>query len=179
MSSWWTTLTRSHVLHEEWCLDTYTGLICAMVAAAVLSVIFELLGVIMLRIVYICWPKGIPLQNSKCNPPSLLIRLITSIFHICGVIIGYILMLCVMTMNIWIFLSILLGTLAGHHFKRKTRKQEAEGDHLQIGVNYPEIRSRKETGSKQCEPLLYVEREQTGLQSETELLKQKMKSSET
>ncbi|XP_062619592.1 uncharacterized protein LOC134281139 [Saccostrea cucullata] len=125
----------------------------------------------MLRILNICWPGEKTLQISKCNPTSLKIRLITSIFHICGVIIGYILMLCVMTMNVWILISILLGTFAGHHFKQSNRKEQTEVNHLKESDNHIGIRSNKETRSEQCELFLDAEEERTGSHSETEPLK--------
>lgn len=53
----WTTLTRSQLLHDAWRLDTYEGLIAAMVTAAILSILFEYIDIIKLKVVNRFWPR--------------------------------------------------------------------------------------------------------------------------
>ncbi|XP_061186819.1 protein SLC31A2-like [Saccostrea echinata] len=155
------------MLHDAWRLDTYTGLIFAMVLAAVLSLVFELMDIIKLKLLKKCWPDGRSLQNSNCSLSSINLRLTKAIFYTCQLIMTYILMLCVMTMNIWILVTILLGTAAGYYCKRISRKRPPNAE-LQVGVNYPGIQITSETivRNKHCQPLL--NKEGIRLQSEAD-----------
>lgn len=54
-------------------------------------------------------------ENNKWNVTVMLMQ---SAFHILRVIIGYILMLCVMTMNLWILASVLVGGGVGYFLFR-------------------------------------------------------------
>ncbi|XP_062621207.1 protein SLC31A2-like [Saccostrea cucullata] len=168
MNFWWTTYTRAHMLHKAWRLDTYTGLIFAMVLAAVLSFVFEFMDIIKLKFLKTCWPDRRFLRASNCSLFSVNIRLTTTIFYTLQLIMTYILMLSVMTMNVWILLTVLLGTAAGYFFKRISRKSPPNTE-IQVGVNYPGIQITRDTivRNKHCQALLEKE-EGKILQSETD-----------
>lgn len=56
-------------------------------------------------------------SGKSCRKPGLHVGLLelsfSTFLHMCQVILGYILMLMVMTFNIWIFLAVLVGTSTG------------------------------------------------------------------
>jgi len=66
-------------------------------------------------------------SGKSCHKPTfqvgLLELIISTLFHVCQVFLGYILMLIVMTFNVWIFLAVLIGTGLGFfifdNFNRK------------------------------------------------------------
>jgi len=68
-------------------------------------------------------------SGKSCHRPSFKVGLlelsISTVFHVGQVLLGYILMLVVMTYNVWIFLAVLIGTGLGFFafdsFNRKIR----------------------------------------------------------
>jgi len=68
-------------------------------------------------------------SRKSCDRPAFHVGLlelsISTVFHVCQVVIGYILMLVVMTFNVWIFVAVLIGTGLGFFmfdgFNRKIR----------------------------------------------------------
>lgn len=77
------------------------------------------------------------------------------------VMVSYILMLCVMTMNVWILLTILFGTAAGHCLRRIMKNQHTRPD-FDIGGTHLD----EETNHKNFEPLLNEENELTEVRGE-------------
>lgn len=150
----WTTLTRSHLLHDAWRLDTYSGLIAAMVTAAILSVLFEYIDIIKLKVVNIFWPHEKALKSKEHNSSSIPMRLTTTVFYMCRALVVYILMLCIMTMNVWILLTVLLGTLAGNFLKRIMKRKEFSRSDMEVGNNFPGFKPEREmiTIVKHCKP---------------------------
>lgn len=148
----WTTLTRSQLLHDAWRLDTYSGLIGAIVTAAILSVLYEYIDIIKLKVVNRFWPQV--LKSSQHNSSSIPVRFTTTAFYICRVLIVYILMLCVMTMNVWILVAVLLGTSAGHFLKRIMKRKELSRSDMEVGNNFPGYKPEREmiTLVKHCKP---------------------------
>ena len=57
-------------------------------------------------------------ESDVYNKRNVTVMLMQSAFHILRVIIGYILMLCVMTMNLWILASVLVGGGVGYFLFR-------------------------------------------------------------
>lgn len=152
----WTTLTRSQLLHDAWRLDTYEGLIAAMVTAVILSILFEYIDIIKLKVVNRFWPREKVLKSKEHNSSSIAVRLTTTVFYTCRVLIVYILMLCVMTMNVWILVTVLLGTSAGHFLKRIIKRKEFSRSDMEVGNNFPGYKPERETITivKHCEPFI-------------------------
>ena len=95
-------------------------------------------------------------EASTQEASSLPARLVSMAFHMCRVVVVYVLMLCVMTMNVWILVTILLGTGAGYISKRITKTKNIRSD--------MEIRNLKPTNKtiariQHCEPLVVNEKE--------------------
>ena len=57
-------------------------------------------------------------ESDEYNKRNVTVMLMQSALHILRVIIGYILMLCVMTMNLWILASVLVGGGVGYFLFR-------------------------------------------------------------
>jgi hypothetical protein len=57
-------------------------------------------------------------ESDVYNKRNVTVMLMQSALHILRVIIGYILMLCVMTMNLWILASVLVGGGVGYFLFR-------------------------------------------------------------
>ena len=57
-------------------------------------------------------------ESDVYNKRNVTVMLMHSALHILRVIIGYILMLCVMTMNLWILASVLVGCGVGYFLFR-------------------------------------------------------------
>ncbi|XP_048731511.1 uncharacterized protein LOC125648436 [Ostrea edulis] len=157
MYSYWTTITRSHLIHDAWNLGTDSGLAVAMIIGAVLSIVFEFIDLIHFRI----FRRFIEIENSfqqstACNPSVLPRRFITTLLYIVRVSSAYILMLCVMSMNIWILVSVLLGTMLGFFTKQYFKKIIFLGSEEKVKINDPEHENRPNCNStpNQTQPLL-------------------------
>ncbi|XP_062619593.1 protein SLC31A2-like [Saccostrea cucullata] len=118
MHGYWSTSSRFHLLHQAWHIGTDNDLAVAMVMSALLSIVYEFLDLIYYRIVTKLRQTEKNFQQSTaCNPTVLPRRCIGSLLYVIRVINGYIIMLCVMTMNVWIVLSVLVGTMLGYFTK--------------------------------------------------------------
>ena len=95
-------------------------------------------------------------EASTQETSSLPARLVSTAFYTCRVVLVYVLMLFVMTMNIWILVTVLLGTGAGYISKKITKTKNLRSD--------MEIRNLKPTNEtiariQHCEPLVVNEKE--------------------
>ncbi|XP_078333128.1 uncharacterized protein LOC111104198 isoform X2 [Crassostrea virginica] len=161
MISVWTTFTRSRLLHDAWRLDTYLGLICAMVSAAVLSFLYEYFDIFKLKVVKLFLPHKKSLtctahEATTQEGSSLPARLVSTAFYTCRVVLVYVLMLFVMTMNVWILVTVLLGTGAGYISKKSTKTKNLRSD-----IEIRNLKPTNETIAKiqHCEPLVVNEKE--------------------
>ncbi|XP_061186723.1 protein SLC31A2-like [Saccostrea echinata] len=157
MHGYWTTSTKLHFLHDAWHLGTETGIAIAMAISAILSFVYEFLDLIYYRIITTMRQTENNFQQSTaCNPIVLPRRCIGSLLYIIRVINGYILMLCVMTMNVWIFVSVLVGTMLGffikYYFRGKISSKSKE--EAKIKEAQPEQRPNCHNTSNEAETLL-------------------------
>ncbi|XP_043951651.1 probable low affinity copper uptake protein 2 [Gambusia affinis] len=64
-------------------------------------------------------PSESSLSPSDLQPPSArnswLLHVIQTFLHVLQVALGYLLMLCVMSYNVWIFLGVVLGSALGYY----------------------------------------------------------------
>lgn len=61
-----------------------------------------------------------------------------------------------MTMNVWILVTVLLGTSAGHFLKRIIKRKEFSRSDMEVGNNFPGYKPQRETITivKHCEPFI-------------------------
>ena len=87
---------------------------------------------------------------------SLPARLVSTAFYTCRVVLVYVLMLFVMTMNVWILVTVLLGTGAGYISKKITKTKNLRSD-----IEIRNLKPTNETIAKiqHCEPLVVNEKE--------------------
>ena len=95
-------------------------------------------------------------EASTQEASSLPARLVSTAFYTCRVVLVYVLMLFVMTMNVWILVTVLLGTGSGYISKKITKTKKLRSD--------MEIRNLKPTNEtiariQHCEPLVVNEKE--------------------
>lgn len=107
------TRTSSIFLFFRWHTDTFLGLATGMVFSAVFGIVFESIHLIEYKV-----PKLKRHEKSFYNRSNVAIMLARSVLHIFRVLVGYILMLCVMTMNLWILASVVLGCGIGYFLLR-------------------------------------------------------------
>uniref|UniRef100_A0A3P9ICZ6 Copper transport protein n=1 Tax=Oryzias latipes TaxID=8090 RepID=A0A3P9ICZ6_ORYLA len=55
-----------------------------------------------------------PVELHTSGPNSWLLHVIQTALHVLQVVLGYMLMLCVMSYNTWIFLGVVLGSVLGY-----------------------------------------------------------------
>ena len=105
--------TSSAYLVFGWRTDSFVGLITGMIVTTLLGFIFESLYLFGSKLPHIKRH-----ESDVYNKRNVTVMLMQSALHILRVIIGYILMLCVMTMNLWILASVLVGGGVGYFLFR-------------------------------------------------------------
>lgn len=171
MYSFWTTLTRTHFLHDAWHLGTPSGIAMAMVAGAVLAFLFEFITLFHYGVITKLheMESNFP-QSTTCNPFVLPRRLLGTCLYILRVTIAYILMLCVMSMNVLILISILVGTAIGFFLKGCfNRKMNSDQNDVEINLSLQnkDERPNCRNTSKQSEPLLIPKGHCSGSRTKT------------
>ncbi|XP_071119274.1 protein SLC31A2-like [Haliotis cracherodii] len=107
--------TSSSLLFRSWYLDSMHGLVTAMVFSSVLSVVYEGSK--------FYYHIGKILQTRKSTNrwqgtfvAHYVSRMWKALAYTIHFLIGYILMLCTMTYNVWILLAVCIGSGIGHFF---------------------------------------------------------------
>lgn len=159
MLKYWTTLTRTHLIHDAWHLGTPSGIAMAMVAGAVLAFLFEFITLIQYRVITRLHEIENNFQQStSCNPFVLPRRLLGTFLYIIRVTVVYLLMLCVMSMNVLILVAILVGTGIGFYLKGffKTRFYSIQNDEemINLSLQNKDERPNCRNTSNLSEPLL-------------------------
>lgn len=106
--------TSATLLVPEWSTESIYGLTGAMLATIVASVTHECLNeyLLHLRRVALTKPNG-----PNCCGTSVVTfgeKLGQSVIHMLRVIIAYFMMYCVMTMNIWLLVAVVVGAVVGY-----------------------------------------------------------------
>ncbi|XP_076103863.1 protein SLC31A2-like [Mytilus galloprovincialis] len=109
-----TTYTTSNFLFLQWKTDDHIGLVVGMITTVVLGVLFESLHLIESK-----------LQKGETSDSKRTVKMAKCAFvgkrtaiHMTRVVLGYVLMLCVMIMNVWIIGSVVLGYAIGYFLFR-------------------------------------------------------------
>ncbi|XP_021357638.1 uncharacterized protein LOC110453126 [Mizuhopecten yessoensis] len=104
------------VILKIWDTGTVPGLVCAMVVSVVLSVLLEYIHVLMkYTLEQNSAEKSVKYRKERsmfCSD-SMKTQVIVTIYHVLRVAVGYCLMLFVMTFNVWIYTSVVLGSGTG------------------------------------------------------------------
>ncbi|KAK6188572.1 hypothetical protein SNE40_004720 [Patella caerulea] len=110
--------TTTPMLFQAWPTSTMAGLVMAIISTSMLAFIYEGLRY------YVYVHSALDKRGEKCPKNAtkykLLSRISGSLLHMLHFTIGYILMLAVMTFNVWIFVSLILGATLGYFFIRPT-----------------------------------------------------------
>lgn len=159
MYSYWTTLTRTHLIHDAWHLGTPSGIAMAMVASAVLAFLFEVITLIHYRVITRLHEIENNFQQStSCNPFVLPRRLLGTFLYLIRVTVAYLLMLCVMSMNALILVAILVGTAIGFFLKGLLKKRiyssQKDEEIINLSLQNKDERPNCRNTSNQAEPLL-------------------------
>lgn len=107
------TKTSSAYLVFQLKTDSFVGLVTGMIVTSLLGIIFESLYIFGSKL-----PTINRHESDVYNKRNVTIMLMQSALHILRIVIGYMLMLCVMTMNLWILASVLLGGGVGYFLFR-------------------------------------------------------------
>ncbi|XP_075885476.1 protein SLC31A2 [Nelusetta ayraudi] len=132
------------LLFDFWDVHTPAGMALSVLVVLLLTVFYEVLKVWRVRLGSHCQPpappraqspsqassdcnsilEGSPSESSLCpfqpqhssssTSSRLLLHLVQTLLHLVQVTLGYMLMLCVMTYNTWIFLGVVVGSALGY-----------------------------------------------------------------
>lgn len=160
MLKYWTTLTRTHLIHDAWHLGEPSGIAMAMVTGAVLALLFEFITLIHYKVITRLHEIETNFQQSTiCNPSVLPRRLLGTFLYIIRVTVAYLLMLCVMSMNVLILVAILVGTGIGIYLKGLFKKRifyssQNDEEIINLSLQNKDERPNCRNTSNQAEPLL-------------------------
>ncbi|KAH3695720.1 uncharacterized protein LOC127862074 [Dreissena polymorpha] len=106
--------TATTLVAAVWSTDSVYGLTGAMLAAVFASVTYECLSEYLLHLRRAARAKK---NNSTCCGQPVVScgeKLGQTVIHVMRVLFAYFLMLCVMTMNVWLMISVFVGAAVGH-----------------------------------------------------------------
>lgn len=116
MAQWLSARTNTAFLFKDWSTGNLTGLISALLASVVIAMFYE--GVSYYGLVRQTVNKE-RMRSSTVKKSSKIFQHTHKTFlHMLQVTIGYVLMLCVMTYNIWMLVSVAVGAGIGHFLVR-------------------------------------------------------------
>lgn len=107
MEPWFSYHTTGAFLAEGWKMEYIPGLVSAILFSVVLCIIYESSNYTF-HIYYMTAQTWITQKNRR------LARCLLSLVKTFSVAASYIIMLCVMTFNIWILISVVVGSGVGH-----------------------------------------------------------------
>lgn len=105
MPRWFATYTGGPFLIRNWRIDHLFGLVAAMVFSIVLSFIFECANYL-----HYVSSRGLRTEQRHRNRNYILVSLLRTF----SLTLTYVTMLCAMTFNIWILISVVVGSGVGH-----------------------------------------------------------------
>lgn len=104
---WFKSFTRGPFLFEVWMTDTVTGLVAAMLLSVALAVMYECVNY-SFNIYHLRAERWHTRQN------RVIAHVLLSLLRTISFATAYIMMLCAMSFNIWILVSIVVGSGVGH-----------------------------------------------------------------
>ncbi|KAJ1145770.1 hypothetical protein NDU88_012054 [Pleurodeles waltl] len=123
------------LLFDFWKVNSPAGIALSVLVVLLMAILYEIIKLIKMKMQHrislamttpahgremLLEPDRTSINsgNTDCNPPSkrwLGLHLGASLLHVLQVVLGYALMLCVMTYNTWIFLGIIVGSVIGYY----------------------------------------------------------------
>jgi len=105
--------TNTTILFLDWTTSSWNSLLIACVGIFVLSLFYEALNAFSLYISRLSVTARKTSKQSSCGK-AIYLHLLQSLLHVITIIIGYLLMLVVMTFNVWLFIPIVSGCGLGY-----------------------------------------------------------------
>lgn len=115
MPSTFSLTTYSDFMLEGVKISSIQGIILAMVFTVIITIVFDSVKCMMFM------RESDVIERARTQVPERKLFsgwYVTSIYHTISMILAYLMMLCVMTMNAWLLVSVILGSGIGYFFIR-------------------------------------------------------------
>ncbi|KAK1155575.1 putative low affinity copper uptake protein 2 isoform X1 [Acipenser oxyrinchus oxyrinchus] len=135
MSMHFTASSRVTLLFEFWDVNGPAGMVVSVLVVLLMTVFYELLKIWKVSLDSRSKPPSLPDSSSRTTlvetlsgssvPPAppqhsssnkrwLLFHVLQTALHVVQVVLSYMLMLCIMSYSVWIFLGVVMGSAIGY-----------------------------------------------------------------
>lgn len=106
-SRWFTTFTKGPFLFELWLTNTEPGFVAAMLCSITLAILYDCMN-------YAFNVYHLRAERWHTRQNKVIAHVLLSLLRTVSVAIAYVTMLCAMSFNIWLLISIVVGSGVGH-----------------------------------------------------------------